>query len=81
LTGVPGQFTPVDLSAVGHNAYGGVVGVTPPRQSTVYFVIVSLSSGQAADIILAVSESQVQSGDVVNLAQLAANRLDAGLAG
>jgi hypothetical protein len=81
LTGVPGQFTPVDLSAVGHNAYGGVVGVTPPGQSTVYFVIISLSSGQAADLILGVSESQVQSADVVNLAQVAANRLDAGLAG
>lgn len=81
LTGVPGQFTPVDLSAVGHNAYGGIVAATPPGQSTVYFVIVSLSAGQAADLILAASDSQVQSGDVVNLAQVAANRLDAGLAG
>lgn len=81
LTGVRGEFTPVDLSAVGHDAYGGIVSVTPSGQSTVYFVIISLSSGQAADLILAGSEQQVTSGDVVNLAQIAANRLDAGLAG
>jgi hypothetical protein len=81
LTGVPGQYTPVDLSAVGDNAYGAFVSVTPPGQSTVYFVVVALSSGQVADFILAGSESQVQSADVVNLAQLAANRLDAGLPG
>ena len=59
LTGVRGEFTPVDLSAVGHDAYGGIVSVTPSGQSTVYFVIVSLSSGQAADLILAGSEPQV----------------------
>lgn len=81
LTGVPGQFTQVDLSTVGHSAYGGIVSATPHGRPTVYFVIVTLSSGQAADLILAISESQVQSGDVVNLAQAAANRLDAGLGG
>lgn len=81
LTGVPGHFTPVDLSAVGHNAYGAIVSITPAGQSTVYFVIISLSSGQAADLVLAGSEEQVQSGDVVSLAQVVANRLDAGLAG
>lgn len=53
--------------------------VTPSGQPTVYFVIVSPSSGQATDLVLAVSESPVQAGDVVNLAQVAENRLDAGV--
>ncbi len=77
MTGVPGQL-PRWISALGHTRRR-VVGVTHPGQSTVYFVVVSLSSGQAADLIFAVSEAQVQSEDVMNLAQVAANRIDAGL--
>ena len=81
LTGTPGEFTPVDLSAIGHNAYGGIVSVSQTGQPTVYLAIVALSSGLAADVVLAGSQSQLEAADLVNLAQTAANRLDAGLAG
>jgi len=43
--------------------------------------LVSLSAGQAADVSLVDSDSQIQSGDLVTLAQTAANRLNAGLSG
>jgi hypothetical protein len=81
FTGVSGQFTPVDVSAAGDNAYGAIVSMTQPDHSVVYIAIVSLSSGQVADAVLVASDSQIQPADVVNLAQLTANRLDAGLAG
>ena len=75
------QFTPVDLTAVGNNASGGVLSVTQTGQPTNYLALVALSSGQASDLILAGSGSQIQASDVVNLAQTAANRLNAGLSG
>jgi hypothetical protein len=81
LTGVPGQFTPVDLSAVGDNAYGGIISITPTGQPTVYLAVISLSAGQAASVILVGSDIQIQSSDLANLAQIAANRLNAGLNG
>jgi hypothetical protein len=81
LTGTPGQFTPVDVSAVGDNAYGALVSVTQTGQPTVYVAIVTLASSRAADFVLAASQSPIQASDVLNLAQVAANRLDAGLAG
>ena len=81
LTGVPGQFTPVDLSAAGDDAYGGTITISAPGHPTVYVALVSLSAGQAADVTLVDSDSQIQSGDLVTLAQTAANRLNAGLSG
>ena len=81
LTGTRGQFTPVDLSAVGDNAYGGIVSVAHTGLPTVYLVVFTLASGQAMDVVLASSNSQIQAADVVNLAQAVANRLNAGLAG
>lgn len=81
LTGLAGQFTPVDLGAIGDNASGGIVSVTAPQQPPVYLTVIALSSGQASDLILAVSPSQSQASDVLNLAQTAANRLNAGLGG
>ena len=81
LTGTPGQLTQVDLSVAGDNAWGGTVSVTPQGQPTVYFAIISLSSGQASALVLASSQSQIQPADVVSLAQAAANRLNAGLSG
>lgn len=81
LVGVPGQFTPVDLSAVGDNAYGGIISITPTGQPTVYLAVISLSAGQAASVILVGSDIQIQSSDLANLAQIAANRLNAGLNG
>jgi hypothetical protein len=81
LTGTPGQFTPVDLSAVGDNAYGGIVSLPRTGQPTAYLAVVALSSGRADDVVLASSQSQIQAADIVNLAQATAKRLDAGLAG
>jgi hypothetical protein len=81
LTGVPGQFTPVDLSAAGDDAYGGTIAISAPGHPTVYVAFVSLSAGQAADVTLVDSDSQIQSGDLVTLAQTAANRLSAALSG
>jgi hypothetical protein len=81
LTGTPGQFTPVDLSAVGDNAYGGIVSVPHKGLPTVYLVVFTLASGQVMDVVLASSQSQIQAADVVSLAQAVANRLNAGLAG
>jgi hypothetical protein len=57
------------------------VSITPPQQPTVYLTVVALSSGQASDLILAGRGSQIQASDVVNLAQTAATRLNAGLSG
>lgn len=74
-----GQFTPVDLSGIGDNAYGGIVTVNQSPQPPSYDTIVVLSSGQASDVIDASSQTQIQAADVVKLAQAAANRLNAGL--
>jgi hypothetical protein len=76
-----GQFTPVDLSGIGDNAYGGIVTVNQSPQPPSYDTIVVLSSGQASDVIDASSQTQIQAADVVNLAQAAANRLNTGLGG
>ena len=80
-SGASVRFTPADLSSVGDNAYGGVVQVAASGQPTVYFVLVLLSSGRAVDLVFAGALSQPQAADVLNLAQITANRLDAGLAG
>lgn len=81
LTGTPGQFAPVDVSSVGHNAYGATVTVTQSGQPPVYLAIVTLSSSQASDFVLASSQSPLQASDVLHLAQITANRLDTGLPG
>jgi hypothetical protein len=81
VSGTVGEFTPVDLSPVGDNAYGGIVAVTKTGQPAFYLTIVALSSGRAADVVLAGSQSQIQAADVLKLAQAAATRLDSGLAG
>ena len=71
----------MDLSAVGDNATGGIVSIAQPQQPTIYLTVIALSAGQASDLILAGSQSQLQASDVANLAQTAANRLNAGLSG
>jgi len=78
--GVTPQVAPVDVSSVGDGAQAEILQFAP-ISGTVYFAVVSLSSGQATDLILAGSQSPIQASDVQNLAQAAANRLDAGLAG
>lgn len=81
FTGTPGQFTPVDVSAVGDNAYGGIVSVKQTGQPTFYLAIVTLSASQAADFVIAGGLSQIQPSQVVDLAQTVANRLSVGLSG
>jgi hypothetical protein len=81
FAGTTGQFTPVDLSSVGDDAFGGTVALTQPGQPTVYVGIVALSAAQATDFVLVGGSSQIQSSDLVSLAQAAANRLNTGLAG
>jgi hypothetical protein len=76
-----GQFAPVDLTSIGDDGYGGIVTVPQTGQPTVYIALVSLSAGQAEDLVLAISQSQLQPSDVVGLAQVVANRLNAGLSG
>lgn len=79
VPGGTGQFTPVDLSAVGDEAFGGSVVVTRTGQPTVYLGIVSLSSGEADDLVLVAGQSPIQAADIASLAQAAANRLNTGL--
>jgi hypothetical protein len=79
--GATAQFTPIDLSSVGDNAFGGVVQVTTTGQPTIYISAVVLSAGQALDLVFTGSLALPQNSDVLNLAQLAAARLNAGLAG
>jgi hypothetical protein len=76
-----GPFVPVDLTAVGDNAFGGTWSVTPPGQPVQYDAAVTFSSGRASSLVLAASQSQIQPADLVSLAQLAANRLNTGLVG
>jgi opacity protein-like surface antigen len=81
LASVPGQFTPVDISAVGDNAYGAIVSIAQQGQPTVYVGIVALSSGQAADLVLVARNAPIQASDLLKLAQTTANRFDTGLTG
>lgn len=80
LVGTDPQITPVDVSSIGDAKQAEILHfATSSREA--YFTIVSLSSGQATNLLLAFSPSAIQPSDVQNLAQLAANRLDAGLTG
>lgn len=78
--GATAQVTPVDVSSIGDAAQAEILQLSTSI-GTIYFAVVSLMSEQATDIILAGSESPIQPLDVQNVAQAAANRLDAGLAG
>lgn len=80
LVGAAAQVTPVDVSSIGDAKQAAILHFSTSSREA-YFTIVSLSSGQATDILLAFSPSPIQPLDVQNLAQLAANRLHAGLAG
>jgi hypothetical protein len=79
LVGGTAQVTPVDVSGTGDARQAEILHFSTATRE-VDFTIVSLSSGQATDLLLAFSPSPIQPSDVQNLAQLAANRLDAGLA-
>lgn len=81
LTGASAdQITPVDLTAVGDRAEGVIIHATlssPPS----WIALIGLSSGDASDVVIASSQTQLQPSDVQSLAQSAANRLNAGLGG
>jgi hypothetical protein len=80
LVGSAPQVTPVDISSIGDAKTAEILHFSTSSREA-YFTIVSVSSGQATNLLLAFSPSSIQPSEVQNLAQLAANRLDAGLAG
>lgn len=76
------QFTPVDLSSVGDDARGAIIQVKTTTGSTAYLALVALAKGEATDLILGESRSTApQASDLTNLAQLAANKLNAAVTG
>ena len=80
LVGTAPQVTPVDVSSIGDAEQAEILHFSTSSREA-YFTIVLLSSGQATNLVLGFSPSSIQPSDVQNLAQLAANRRDAGLAG
>jgi hypothetical protein len=80
LVGTAPQVTPVDVSSIADAEQAEILHFSTSSREA-YFTIVSVSSGQATNVLLAFSPSSIQPSDVQSLAQLAANRLDAGLAG
>lgn len=80
LVGAEPQVTPVDVSSIGDAEQAEILHFSTPSREA-YFPIVLLSSGLATNLLVAFSPSSIQPSDVQYLAQLAANRLDAGLAG
>lgn len=80
LVGTEPQVTPVDVSGIGGAEQAEILHFSTPSREA-YFPIVLLSRGQATNLLVAFSPSSIQPSDVQNLAQLAAARLDAGLAG
>lgn len=71
------QPTPVDLSSVGDNAYGELIHVQVNGQD-VYEGVVVLSRGAILDSVVVASQAQIAESDLQQLAQAAANRLNAG---
>lgn len=79
----PGSvFTPVDVSSVGDDARGAIEEVVSATGSQVYLAIVTLANGHATDLLFGLSKSApIQASDVANLAQIAANKLNAVVGG
>ena len=80
LVGTEPQVTPVDVSGIGDADEAAIFHFSTSSREA-YFTIVLLSSGQATNLLVAFSPSSMQPSDVQYLAQLGANRLDAGLSG
>lgn len=80
VTTFGGQVTPVDLSAIGDDAQGAL-GVVTLGGPTRYDGVVVLARGQAMEALIVESQSPIQASDLTNLAQLAANKLNAAVAG
>jgi len=78
--GQPGKFASVDLHAAGDHAFGGFVSVRPSGLPTFRVAVVVLSSGRTADVLVVNgAPTKVRPGDLANLAQTAAKRLNTGL--
>jgi hypothetical protein len=71
--------TPVDLDAVGDNAYGELGTGTDDSGNPVSIALVVMWRGQAYDFALAASPTTIQPSAVQALAQTMATRLNAGL--
>jgi len=80
LVGAEPQVTQVDVSSIGDAEQAAILHFST-RSREAYFTIVLLASRRATNLLVAFSPSSIQPSDVQKLAQLAANRLDAGLAG
>ena len=80
LVGTEPQVTQVDVSSIGDAEQAAILHFST-RSREAYFTIVLLASRRATNLLVAFSPSSIQPSDVQKLAQLAANRLDAGLAG
>lgn len=72
--------TPVDVSSVGDDAYGALIQLTVSGQ-TVYEGAVVLVSGPIVELLVGASQASLAASDVTSLAQAAATKLDAALAG
>jgi hypothetical protein len=79
LASTIGGVTPVDVSASGDNAEAVILpyDLTGGRNGTT--AVLALWRGQATDVVLAASSSQLQASDVQSLAQKTADHLNAGL--
>jgi hypothetical protein len=73
--------TSVDVSAAGDNAMAAILPIGTGAGGNGSTALISLWQGQATDIIIAQSASQMTASDVQSLAQKAADRLNAGLSG
>lgn len=72
--------TPVDLSGVGDDAYAALLQLRLSGQ-TVYEAAVVLANGPLVELIVGASKTQLADADVTSLAQAAAARLNAAVAG
>jgi hypothetical protein len=68
--------TPVDLSAVGDDAFGELVQITIGSNSASEAIVV-LSRGRYLDFVVAAADAKLSATDVQSLAHKAAHRLDA----
>ena len=75
-----GTATPVDLSGVGDNAFGELLGASAGGNSASEAIIV-LSRGKYLDFVVAAAAAKLSAADVQSLAHKAAHRLDAAVAG
>jgi hypothetical protein len=81
LAGFGNGATSVDVTAAGDNAKAAILPIGTGANGDGSTAVLSLWQGQATDILIAQSASQMTPSDVQSLAQKAADRLNAGLGG